>query len=173
MFDDAKYPPESIQSLAKVASGIPRPQEPTIQFDGNGQVPPLPVGTSFSMVENLVIIWGRDRSIIQNSSSLAQAIKTAEECNGELIVHAAQLKVLREVQAGYSDSSPVWEALEDEIQSLVAMLKDDVGDVMVTLAMVSEIEGFGMVEAFIQAYNEIRNRKGYLGADGKYYKAEA
>ena len=144
--------------------------ESTVQYNGIGQVDALPIGTSFQMVENLTIIWGRDRKIIQNSNSLAQAIKTGEECNGELIVHAAQLKVLREVQAGYSDSSPVWEALEDEIQTLRSKLKDDVGDVLVTLVMIAEIESFGVVAGFIQAYNDIRNRKGYLGADGKFHK---
>lgn len=173
MFDDDKYPTESIQSAENSQSRIPGPDESSIQYDWVGQVPALPIGTSFPMVENLVIIWGRDRSIIQNSNSLAQAIKTGEECNGELIVHAAQLKVLREVQAGYSDSSPVWEALEDEIQTLRSKLKDDVGDVLVTLVMVSEIEGFGLMEGFIAAYNDIRNRKGYLGVDGKFHKVEA
>ena len=152
-------------------SRIPRPIESPVQYDGIGQVAALPIGTSFQMVENLTIIWGRDRKIIQNSNSLAQAIKTGEECNGELIVHAAQLKVLREVQAGYSDSSPVWEALEAEIQIIRDKLRDDVGDVIVTLVMISEIEDFGVVEGFIQAYNDIRNRKGHLGVDGKFHKA--
>lgn len=159
------------QSTASYTQGIPRPDESSIQYAGNGQVAALPIGTSFSMVENLVVIWGRDRQIIQNSNSLAQASKTAEECNGELIVHASQLKILREIQLGYSESSPVWAALEDEIQTIRALLEDDVGDVMVTLTMIAEIEGFGLTEAFTRAYNEIRNRKGYLGADGKYYKA--
>lgn len=136
----------------------------------NNELPAVPIGSSFSMVENLVIIWGRDRKIIQNSNSLAQTIKTTEEVVGEMLVHAAQLKALRDFQSGYSDSSPVWEALEDEIQTLHTQLKDDVGDVMVTLCMVSEIEGFGMLEGFIQAYNEIRNRKGELRADRKFYK---
>lgn len=159
------------QSTENSPNRIPGHIESSIQFDRIGQVDALPFGTSFQMVENLTIIWGRDRKIIQNSNSLAQAIKTGEECNGELIVHAAQLKVLREVQAGYSDSSPVWEALEDEIQSIRSKLKDDVGDVLVTLVMIAEIESFGVVEGFIQAYNDIRNRKGHLGADGKFHKA--
>ena len=158
------------QSAENPQNRIPQPVESPIQYNGIGQVDALPIGTSFQMAENLTIIWGRDRKIIQNSNSLAQAIKTGEECNGELIVHAAQLKVLREVQAGYSDSSPVWEALEDEIQTLRSKLKDDVGDVLVTLVMIAEIESFGVVEGFIQAYNDIRNRKGYLGADGKFHK---
>ena len=147
------------------------PEQSSIQFDRVGQVPALPIGTSFPLVENLTIIWGRDRKIIQNSNSLAQAIKTGEECNGELIVHAAQLKVLREVQAGYSDSSPVWEALEDEIQTIRSKLMDDVGDVIVTLVMIAEIEDFGLMDGFVAAYNDIRNRKGYLGVDGKFHKA--
>ena len=171
MFDDDKYPTESIQSPENPQNRIPGPDESPIQYNGIGQVAALPIGTSFQMVENLTIIWGRDRKIIQNSNSLAQATKTAEECNGELIVHAAQLKVLREVQAGYSDSSPVWEALEDEIQTIRTKLKDDVGDVLVTLTMISEIEDFGVPDGFVAAYNDIRNRKGHLGVDGKFHKA--
>lgn len=162
---------QAIQSPENSAKGIPGPSESSIQFDWVGQVDALPFGTSFQMVENLTIIWGRDRKIIQNSNSLAQAIKTGEECNGELIVHAAQLKVLREVQAGYSDSSPVWEALEDEIQSIRSKLMDDVGDVLVTLVMIAEIEDFGVLDGFVAAYNDIRNRKGHLGVDGKFHKA--
>lgn len=159
------------QSAENSPSRIPGPDESSIQVDWVGQVPDLPIGTPFSLVENLTIIWGRDRKIIQNSNSLAQAIKTGEECNGELIVHAAQLKVLREVQAGYSDSSPVWEALEDEIQTLRSKLMDDVGDVLVTLVMIAEIEDFSVLDGFVAAYNDIRNRKGHLGVDGKFHKA--
>ena len=98
---------------------------------------------TFNIVEMDVIRWGEDRGIIQNSSSAAQVVKTQEEVN-ELIEAIAA---------------------NDRIGII-----DALGDVMVTLTMIAAIEDVPLVECYYEAYQQIKNRKGYLNKDGIFIK---
>ena len=98
---------------------------------------------TYAYLENEVIIWARNRGIPQNSSPAAQARKTLEEA-GELIEACAK----GDTQA----------------------MKDAYGDVLVTLIVGAETAGLDLMECLEQAYNEIKDRKGYLRADGVFVK---
>ena len=47
---------------------------------------------------------------------------------------------------------------------------DALGDVMVTLTMIAAIEDIPLVACYQAAYEEIKNRKGYLDANGLWVK---
>jgi len=51
-------------------------------------------------------------------------------------------------------------------------LKDAVGDVFVTLVMVCETSGITMEESVNLAYDEIKDRKGFLNEDGIFIKEQ-
>lgn len=98
---------------------------------------------TFNIVELDVIRWGEARGIIQNSTSAAQVKKTQEEV--QELVDAINAK----------DKYAIIDAL---------------GDVMVTLTMIAAIEDVPLVACYQAAYDEIKNRKGYLNAAGLWIK---
>lgn len=87
--------------------------------------------------------WGQTRGITINGTAMGQAIKTLEETT-ELI-----------------DAINTHDMTE---------LRDAVGDIIVTLVMVTEIVGMDIEGCFDAAYQEIKDRKGYLRADGVFIK---
>jgi NTP pyrophosphatase (non-canonical NTP hydrolase) len=134
-------------------------------------------GFSTEFLTNEIIMWGRARGIIKHSNSDAQASKTLEEVE-ELRTHAAQLKFLREfvtpeIMRAALDAK-VAERMGDVLNKIEAdlldKLVDDYGDVFVTLVMGAEIEGIDVRAAIASAYNEIKDRKGEMRADGKFHK---
>ncbi len=102
----------------------------------------MTITTIDSTVEKIVQ-WGNDRGIIQNGKSISQAIKTLEE--------------VTELFDGINKGS------KEEI-------KDAIGDVVVTLIMCAEIEEMTIKECIESAYNEIKDRKGYLTPEGIFVK---
>jgi NTP pyrophosphatase (non-canonical NTP hydrolase) len=98
---------------------------------------------SYADLEMKVVQWGEARGIVQNSTAFAQAQKTQEELN-ELF--DALIKQDRE------------------------SIKDAYGDILVTLVMGCACADLDLVECFKGAYEEIKNRKGYLNADGVFVK---
>jgi hypothetical protein len=123
---------------------------------------------SFAYIENEVIIWGRARQIIQNSSSRAQASKCLEEVD-ELLDHTSELRGIKALKR-LSISDGMDDILDSAEDSVVKLIEDDIGDILVTLIMVAEIEGLSLTGCLAKAYSEIKDRKGYLGADGKFHK---
>ena len=99
--------------------------------------------SSFNIVELNVVRWGEERGIIQNSTSMAQVTKTQEEVDELVEAIAANDK---------------------------AGIIDAIGDVMVTLTMIAAIEDVSLLTCYESAYNEIKNRKGYLNKDGIFEK---
>lgn len=99
--------------------------------------------SSFNIVELNVVRWGEERGIIQNSTSAAQVTKTQEEVDELVEAIAANDK---------------------------AAIIDAIGDVMVTLTMIAAIEDVSLLTCYESAYNEIKNRKGYLNKDGIFEK---
>lgn len=98
---------------------------------------------SYANVEMKVIQWGEARGIVQNSNPEAQAWKTQEELN-ELIL-----------------------AIHEDDRDA---MKDAYGDILVTLVMGCACADLDLVECFKGAYEEIKNRKGYLNKDGIFVK---
>ena len=98
---------------------------------------------SYADIELQVIRWGEARGIVQNSTPIAQMKKTLEE------VH----ELADALRAGDREA-----------------MKDAYGDILVTLIMGCACADLDLVECLAGAYNEIKDRKGYLGADGIFVK---
>jgi NTP pyrophosphatase (non-canonical NTP hydrolase) len=99
---------------------------------------------SFAEIEMKVIQWGEARGIVQNSSTYAQAIKTEEE-----------VQELRDaIKKGDREA-----------------MKDAYGDILVTLVMGCACADLDLVSCFELAYQEIKDRKGFLNKDGIFVKS--
>jgi NTP pyrophosphatase (non-canonical NTP hydrolase) len=98
---------------------------------------------SYAELEMKTIQWGEARGIVQNSTPAAQAIKTEEELY-ELIT-----------------------AIRDNDRAAMA---DAYGDILVTLIMGCACADLDLVTCLEGAYNEIKDRKGYLNSDGVFVK---
>ncbi len=96
-------------------------------------------------IEQNIKQWLEDRCITSNSTSPAQFIKTVEEVG--------------ELAAGLARGDK-------------AMIEDAIGDVIVTLIAVATLEGTTIEHCMKLAYNEIKDRKGYLNKDGIFIKEE-
>jgi hypothetical protein len=98
---------------------------------------------SYANIEMDVVRWGEARVIVQNSTPYAQAMKTQEELY------------------------ELFEAIESKDRAAMA---DAYGDILVTLVMGAACADLDLVECFKGAYEEIKDRKGYLNADGLFIK---
>jgi len=98
---------------------------------------------SFSSLELEVIRWSEDRGIIQNSDSKTQLLKAFSEM-GEL------------ADAVNKADTPA--------------IIDGLGDVLVCLINVAALEDLDLTRCLAAAYNEIKDRKGYLNAAGVFIK---
>lgn len=99
--------------------------------------------SSYSILELEIIRWGENRGIIKNGKAISQAIKTLEETT---------------------------ELLDAINKNNLAETKDAVGDIVVTLIMVCAILDINLLTCLEQAYNEIKDRKGYLTTEGVFVK---
>ena len=98
---------------------------------------------NYSEIEMKVVQWGEARGIVQNATALSQAIKTLEE---------------------------VTELFDAINKKNIDEAKDAVGDIVVTLIMVCAVLDVDLVECLQGAYNEIKDRKGYLTPEGIFVK---
>lgn len=106
----------------------------------------------------LIEQWGRDRGILDNSTPLGQSRKTVEEVR-ELVEEASALNVLSGLPG--EDTTEVLDRLADAI-----------GDIFVTLVMVAGCAKLDINACVAQAYETIKDRKGYLRPDGVFVKEE-
>lgn len=100
---------------------------------------------SYAEFENKVIIWGTDRGIVQNSNPMAQAIKTLEEVT----------ELMEAINKGDRDAQV-----------------DAYGDILVTLIMGCATVDIDLTTCLEAAYNQIKNRKGHLDAQGVFHKEQ-
>ena len=98
---------------------------------------------SYADIEMKVVQWGEARQIVQNSTPYAQAKKTQEELY------------------------ELFEAIEDGDREAMA---DAYGDILVTLVMGCATADLDLVTCFQGAYNEIKDRKGFLNKEGIFVK---
>jgi uncharacterized protein YabN with tetrapyrrole methylase and pyrophosphatase domain len=98
---------------------------------------------TWSMAEMDVIRWSEARKIIPNSTSLAQWDKAQEE-------------------------------MEELREALVSMdreqIVDGLGDVLVCLINVSVLENLDLTACLKQAYEQIKDRRGYMDERGIFIK---
>ena len=98
---------------------------------------------SYEQTELQVVMWGEKRGIVQNSDSKTQLLKAFSEM-GEL----ADAITKRDRDA----------------------IIDGIGDVLVCLTMVAAIEDVDVKHCFASAYDQIKDRKGYLNKEGVFVK---
>jgi homoserine kinase len=101
---------------------------------------------SWTEYEMKVLRWAEDRRIVPNSTPLAQAIKTHEEL-GEL---------LSALHRGDH-----------------AEMVDAYGDVLVTLVIGAALADVDLTRCLQAAYEQIKDRRGTLRADGVFVKEAA
>ena len=89
--------------------------------------------------------WAADRKIIQNSTPIAQLMKTVSEM-GEL-----------------ADAT-----LKNDRDGII----DGLGDVLVTLIIYARIKGLQLDRCLESAYEVIKDRKGTLSPEGVFIKRE-
>jgi NTP pyrophosphatase (non-canonical NTP hydrolase) len=100
---------------------------------------------SFEITELEVVRWAEARGIIRNSDSKTQLLKAVSEM-GEL----ADAVIKRDRDA----------------------IIDGIGDVLVCLIVAATIEDVDVKQCLRAAYEEIKDRKGYLNRDGVFIKEE-
>ena len=98
---------------------------------------------SYAKTEMLVVQWGEARGIVQNSTAYAQALKTKEELD------------------------ELFDAIAKDDK---AAIQDAYGDILVTLIMGCACADLDLVTCLEGAYNEIKDRKGFLNKDGIFVK---
>jgi NTP pyrophosphatase (non-canonical NTP hydrolase) len=98
---------------------------------------------SYAQLEMDILRWGEARGIVQNSTPAAQAKKTLEELD------------------------ELYAAIRDNDRD--AMI-DAYGDILVTLIMGCACADLDLVTCLGHAYNEIKDRKGYLTPEGIFVK---
>ena len=98
---------------------------------------------SYAQIEMLVLQWAEKRGIVQNSTPWAQAQKTQEELN---------------------------ELFEAILKNDKEALADAYGDILVTLIVGCATADLDLVTCFKDAYNEIKDRRGFLNKDGIFVK---
>ncbi len=98
---------------------------------------------SWNITEVDVIRWAEQRGIIENSDSKTQLLKAVSEM-GEL----ADAVIKRNRPA----------------------IIDGIGDVLVCLIVVGALEDVSLTQCLESAYNEIKDRKGYLNKNGVFVK---
>jgi NTP pyrophosphatase (non-canonical NTP hydrolase) len=101
---------------------------------------------SYRELELQVLRWAQDRQIIPRSDALSQSIKSLEEL--QELISALNRKDFHAA-------------------------KDAYGDLMVTLIIGCDLAGLDMVQCLEHAWNEIKDRKGYLRSDGVFVKEAA
>ncbi len=98
---------------------------------------------TFASTEMEVVRWGEARGIIQNGKPLGQATKTIEE---------------------------VAELFDALLKNNKEEAVDAIGDIMVTLTMLCGILDVNLTDCYEHAYQQIKDRKGYLRPDGIFVK---
>ena len=89
--------------------------------------------------------WHKARKITINGNSNTQTIKLGEEY-GELC--------------------------SGIVRGDKTLIKDSLGDMVVVLVAIAELEGMTLEECAKSSYQEIKDRRGYLNEDGVFIKEE-
>lgn len=99
--------------------------------------------SSFAEVELQIVRWGEARKITVNGKPMGQALKTLEEANELIDAIVAEDK---------------------------AAIVDAIGDIGVTLIMQCALQDINFVDCLYAAYDQIKDRRGYLNEEGIFVK---
>lgn len=99
--------------------------------------------TSYSEIEISIIRWAEARGILPHAKPHAQLLKAVSEM-GELA--------------------------DAEGKNDLKAIKDAVGDVVVCLINYCALKDIDLTSCLRSAYNEIKDRKGYMTKDGTFVK---
>ena len=103
----------------------------------------------YNDLRDAVLNWAGDREILENSTPMAQALKTLEEVQELLTaLHNNRFEAVHDIQD----------------------VADAYGDILVTLIIGSEIAGLDLLDCLSDAYAEIKDRRGRLDASGVFIK---
>jgi hypothetical protein len=97
---------------------------------------------TLNILEDKTLQWSHDRGITVNGKAVTQALKLMSEI-GELADNLIKG--------------------ED--------VKDDIGDALVVLTNLAKLEGTNLTECWTIAYNDIKDRKGFLNEQGNFIKS--
>ena len=98
---------------------------------------------SFGQLELDVLRWAEARGILRNGNISTQMLK------------------------GVSEMGELCDAVIKNDQEAII---DGLGDVLVVLLIVADMKGLDLLSCLESAYNEIKDRRGYLNADGVFVK---
>ncbi len=98
---------------------------------------------NLDQLHGLIVKWGEDKGLLSNDKKFVQLAKITEEL-GELA--GAMIKC----------NQP--------------LIIDSLGDVLVTVILLSEQLGYDLTYCLNSAYNEIKDRTGKLSQDGSFIK---
>ena len=125
---------------------------------------------SYADLELNVVRWAEAREIVQNSNPAAQARKTLEEA-GELLEAAARMRVAFDIQSVIDHDQQQSDNPVHLMHKLYReQYRDALGDVLVTLIVGAATADVDLISCLAQAYQEIKDRKGYLRPDGVFVK---
>ena len=99
--------------------------------------------TGMIKLEQDTIAWATDRGIIKHSTPHIQCLKLISEM-GELADNLAKGRDI----------------------------KDDIGDCLVVLTLIANMKDTNLQECYNVAYNDIKDRKGFLNSDGIFVKED-
>lgn len=126
--------------------------------------------SSYGEAELKVIRWSEARGIIPNSTAIAQARKAHEEV-GELLEALSAHSVVQEVAAKFPDVAIRDEFREIQRKSWNAVI-DAIGDVEVCMINVCALLDVDKTRCLYEAYEQIKDRKGYMNKDGIFVKEQ-
>ncbi len=98
---------------------------------------------NYQELEHKVYDWGVARGIVQNAKPMGQAIKCLSE---------------------------VTELIDAVNLGSETKIRDALGDVWVTLVMTAATMDMNLQECMHEAYDQIKDRKGFLRQDGVFVK---
>jgi NTP pyrophosphatase (non-canonical NTP hydrolase) len=115
-------------------------------------------------LSELVIKWGKSKGIFDSSTPLRQLDKTQEELDEtkEALTNLNNL----DYQLDMMEEIGVPSKTREEVLSEV---KDGIGDMLVTIILLSEMVGFDTVDCLNEAYDVIKVRTGKM-VDGQFVK---
>jgi len=124
--------------------------------------------SSYAEVELNVIHWAEARGIIQNGKHIGQARKTLEEA-GELLEAISAYNALSKVADTFPDVA-IRPEFKKQLDEAKAQIRDAAGDTAVTLIVGCAVADIDLVECLYGAFEEIKDRKGFLRPDGVFVK---
>tara|TARA_R110002153_G_scaffold41602_1_gene118639 strand:- start:2369 stop:2743 length:375 start_codon:yes stop_codon:yes gene_type:complete len=119
---------------------------------------------SFENLSEKVVAWANEKGIIDSSNPIKQLSKTQEELDETLYA-------LRKIED--LEENGQFEFLDKEELKLKYMeeVKDGIGDMLVTIIILAELNNLRSEDCLDYAYQEIKNRKGKM-VDGLFVKEQ-